>query len=123
MDDRKVTAENKRLLALFEGADANRMDFIRENVRQLAWLNCEIKVLQKDIDKNGIVLDYQNGATQRGKQQNPAAKTLCDFQKLASALVKILLPLVQEKRGPSKLDMFYCGEYDEDGLPLDLENV
>ena len=98
MNKKKVATENKRLMALFDGADENKMDFIREHVRQLSWYNIRIQELQQNIDKNGITIEFQNGRNQRGLQSNPDLRALIDLQKLASAMVKILLPLVPEKQ-------------------------
>lgn len=128
MDERKIAKENRRLLALFNGIDENKVDFVREHIRQLSWYNIRIRELQKNIDKDGITIEYQNGRNQRGLQSNPDLRALIDLQKLASAMVKILLPLVPEKqRSGGKLGAFmndfYCGDYDENGLPLDLDKV
>ena len=101
MDAKKVTAENKRLLALFDGVDANKLDFVREHVRQLSWYNVEIAQLQQNIEKDGISVQYQNGRNQTGWQNNPDLKALCELQKLASAMIKTLLPLVPDKTGKS----------------------
>ena len=120
MEDKKVAAEYNRLLTLFDGADANKMDFIRENVRQLAWYNARISELQERVDNNGMTIEYQNGRNQHGLQNNPDLKALVELQKLASAMVKIMLPLVPEgRRGMSKLDAL---RNDLD-LPLDLEKI
>ena len=110
MDERKIAKENKRLLALFEGTDENKMDFIREHVRQLAWYNVRIFELQKNIDKNGITVPFQNGRNQSGLQSNPDLRALIDLQKLTSAMIKILLPLVPAKQrtGGKLAEFFDC---------------
>ena len=113
MSKKSVTAENKRLLSLFDGVDPNKLDFVREHVRQLAWYNIQIKELQKNIESDGITVPFQNGRNQSGLQNNPDLRALIDLQKLASAMVKILLPIVPEKqRSGDKLaefmDAFDC---------------
>lgn len=118
MNSRRVKAENGRLLALFEGVDPNKVDFVREHIKQLSWYNVRISELQKNIDKNGITIEFQNGRNQHGLQSNPDLRALIDLQKLASAMVKTLLPLVPAKQKHSKLaDFFNCEE------DLDLDNV
>lgn len=97
MGDKRVTIENKRLLALFDGADENKMDFVRENVRQLSWYNIRIRDLQKAIDDVGTKEHYQHGREQSGNHANPDLKTLIELQKLTNAIVKVLLPMVPEK--------------------------
>lgn len=106
MDEKKIAAEKKRLLALFKGVDENKVAFVREHISQLAWYNVEITQLQKNIEKDGITVTFQNGRNQSGLQNNPDLKALCELQKLASAMVKILLPLVPEKAGRDELAEF-----------------
>ena len=122
-----VEQERARLMGLFTGADPNKLDFIRDAVQQLAWLNVSIQELQRDIDENGPVIPYQNGQTQKGLQANPSCKLLTDFQKLSNTTFRALLPVVPEgRRGLSKLDE-WRREFDEkfpcDDLPLDIDDV
>ncbi len=145
---KRVEKERARLMELFIGADPNKLDFIRDAVQQVAWLGITILELQSEIDEKGPVLPFQNGQNQNGLQANPACKTLKDFQTLYNTQFRALLPVVPEggRRGLDKLtkfrlaaklgididdvdklnlsqDDFYCGELDENGLPLDLEDI
>ena len=92
-----VEQERARLMGLFAGADENKLDFIRDAVQQLAWINISIQDLQKDIDENGPVVPYQNGQTQKGLQANPSCKLLIDLQKLSNTTFRALLPVLPEK--------------------------
>ena len=144
MRDKKVTAEYKRLMELFANVDPNKVDFVREHIRELAWYHVKIAELQRNIDENGLTVKFQNGRNQSGVQGNPDFKALCDLQKLASAMVKTLLPLVPEKGGFDELANFRIDntvmtpaereqshreicellkQSREKELPLDLENV
>lgn len=108
-----VEQERARLMALFDGADENRLDFIRDAVQQLAWLNVSIQELQTDIDEKGHVIPYQNGQTQKGLQANPSCKLLTDFQKLSNTTFRALLPVLPDRpRTGGKLAAFR-DEYDE----------
>ena len=110
----KVEQVRARLMVLFTAADPNKLDFISDAVQQLAWLNVSIQELQKDIDKNGPVIPYQNGETQKGLQQNPSCKLLTDFQKLSNTTFRALLPVLPDKtRSIGKLEDF----------PLNLDDV
>lgn len=106
MSDKKVSAEIRRLMALFEGVDENKTDFIREHVRQLSWYNVRIRELQQSINEKGVTIPYQNGRNQTGMQANPDLKALIDLQKLTNPIVKTLLPLVPEKPGRDELAEF-----------------
>ena len=102
----RVEQERARIMALFDGADGNRLDFIRETVKQLAWLAVSIQDLQDDIDENGAVVPYQNGRNQGGLQQNPSCKLLIDCEKIFNTKFRALLPVLPEKqRKGSKLEM------------------
>ena len=102
----KVEQERARLMDLFAGADANKLDFIREQVKQLAWNGITIVELQAEIDEKGPVLPFDNGGNQRGYQANPACKTLKDFQTLYNAQFKALLAVLPEKPQTSGFDAF-----------------
>lgn len=105
-DDKAARVETARgrIMALFDGADQNKTDFIRDHVQQLAWLGVTIIELQAEIDENGPVLPFDNGGCQKGYQANPACKTLKDFQTLYNAQFKALLPVLPEKS--DKVDPF-----------------
>jgi len=107
MTDKKVVAENKRLMALFKGVDENKVDFIRDEIRKLSWYNIRIRELQEKIDKDGITIPFQNGRNQSGLQTNPDMKALIDLQKIVNPIVKTLLPLVPDKMSGSKLEDFF----------------
>lgn len=144
MSDRRIAAENKRLLALFAGVDENKVDFVRAHIAQLAWYNIQIRDLQKAIDETGTKEQYQNGRDQSGNHANPDLKTLIELQKLTNAIVKVLLPMVPEKGGFDELAAFRIDntvmtpaereqshreicellkQSREKGLSLDLDNV
>lgn len=112
--EKRIEQENTRLLALFAGADQNKMDFVREQIRQLAFINVTISDLQQRISQDGTKEEYQNGGGQSGKHANPDLKTLIDLQKLAVSLLGKLLPLVPEKPSSfGKLDEFLTLDVDD----------
>lgn len=114
-----VEQERARLMELFATADPNKLDFIRDAVQQLAWLNVSIQELQRDIDEIGPVVPYQNGREQSGLQANPSCKLLTDFQKLSNTTFRALLPVLPEKKaGPGKLAAFLV-----DDLDIDTDNI
>lgn len=108
----RVEQERARLMELFTGADSNKMDFIRNHVQQLAWLNISISDLQAETDAAGAVVQYNNGGNQKGLQTNPACKLLIEYEKLSNTIFRALLPVVPEKQTRDELDDFLNGDYD-----------
>ena len=98
----RVEQERARLMELFTGADKNKLDFIRDTVKQLSWLAVSIHDLQSEVDEKGPVIPFRNGQNQDGLQANPACKLLIDFEKLYNTAFRALLPLVPDE--PSNFD-------------------
>ena len=115
----RVQAEQARLMGLFTGADANKLDFIRAEVQKLAWLNVSIVELQKEIDDTGSVVEYNHGGGQTGVTTNPACKLLVDYQKLSNVTFRALLPVLPE--GVSDYDPL--AEFKLDIEPLSKEEI
>ncbi len=112
--DQLIERENARLLALFTGVDENRLDFVREQVKQLAFFNVSIAELQAKINTWGTLITYDNGGGQTGVKPNPDIKTLTDYQKLSNTIVRTLMPIVPDKFISGKLaDFFKTDEEDE----------
>ena len=106
---KRVSTELKRLSSLFKGVEKHRKDFIRRNLEQLAWLNISIIDLQRKIDSDGTQVEYNNGGGQSGMKTNPDLKTLVDYQKLATAIVRTLnslIPIKEANTSEKKLMKF-----------------
>lgn len=114
----KVEQERARLMKLFAGKYPNKLDFIRDAVQQLAWLNISIMELQGKIDRFGTLVTYDNGGGQSGVKPNPDLKTLIDYQKLANTITRTLNTVIPIKEtgtpgGGRLADMFSCDDEDE----------
>ncbi len=94
---RKIKKELRRLETLFEGVEENRRDFIQRQLEQLAWLNISIIELQSKVDRFGTLVQYDNGGGQSGVRPNPDLKTLIDYQKQATAIVRTLNTIIPIK--------------------------
>lgn len=81
-------------MTLFGQVNPNQLDFIRDQVQQLAFFNVGIAELQEKINQFGTLVAYDNGGGQSGIRTNPDVKTLTEYQKLSNAIIKNLLPLV-----------------------------
>ena len=107
--EESIENEVSRLMQLFDGADLNKLDFVREQVKQLAFFNVSIVDLQANLNKWGTLVSYDNGGGQSGVKPNPDVKTIIDYTKQSNSIVRVLLPLVPPNYAGSKLsDFFDC---------------
>lgn len=59
-------AERKSLEKLFRTLPANEREFIQPLLENAAFMRVTLDELQKEIQENGAIENYQNGANQRG---------------------------------------------------------
>ena len=64
-----------------------------------------IEDLQKQIDQAGTLISYDNGGGQSGVRVNPDLKTLMEYQKATTAIVKTLIPIVPANYRSSTEDL------------------
>ncbi len=95
--DELIREEELRLLDLFKEANPNKLDFVREQVKQLAFFNVSIKELQDKINQWGTLIQYDNGGGQTGVKPNPDVKTLTDYQKLTNGIFSKLLAILPDR--------------------------
>ena len=104
-DDKKsrILEEKCRLLDIFKDIDENMKNFVEKQIINLAWYTVSIEDLQESIDKNGTVVEYNNGGGQSGLKDNPDVKTLIAYQKHVNTIVNQLVSLVPPSQAKSKL--------------------
>lgn len=93
-------------MKLFEDIDLNKRTFVEKKVFDLAWYTISIRDLQKKIDADGTVSDYDNGGGQSGTHVNPDVQSLNSFVKLSNDITRLLIDLVPAKARQSKLAAF-----------------
>ena len=96
--DELIREEELRLLDLFKEANPNKLDFVREQVKQLAFFNVSIQELQDKINQWGTLIQYDNGGGQTGVKPNPDVKTLTDYQKLTNGIFSKLLAILPDRK-------------------------
>lgn len=104
-----VEEEHKRLENIFSSIEENKRDFVKPMIKELAWLTVSCVELQKVIDVQGTVVEYNNGGGQIGFKDNPNIKTLIAYQKNKIAISKILIDLVPTSNKKSLLSEFMNG--------------
>ena len=95
-------------MTVFKEIDANKLEFVSNQIDDLAWLIVSCDELKEKINKTGTVIKYNNGGGQSGVKDNPDVKTLIAYQKNKIAITKQLIELVPVK-SKSRLQEFLNG--------------
>ena len=76
MDNRKVKAEYKRLLALLDRAEVpqQQRDVLAPVIDNMAWQRVKLDEARKEMRNASIVCEYNNGGGQAGTRENPIFK-------------------------------------------------
>ena len=101
----RVKKELHHLEEIFRDVDDKKRDFVQRQIEQLAWFNVSIVDLQERVDQFGTLVTYDNGGGQNGVRTNPDVKTLLDYQKACSTIVRTLLSIVPEGKITKKRDL------------------
>lgn len=106
--EERINLEKEKLMTVFKEIDANKLDFVSNQIADLAWLIVSCDELKESINKNGTTIKYNNGGGQSGLKDNPDVKTLIAYQKNKIAITKQLIELVPVK-SKSRLQEFMNG--------------
>ena len=104
----RIKEEKERLMAVFKDIDANKLEFVSNQIDDLAWLIVACDELKEKINKTGTTVLYNNGGGQSGFKKNPDIKNLIDYQKNKISITKQLIELVPVK-SKSRLQEFLNG--------------
>lgn len=104
----RINLEKEKLMTVFKEIDANKLEFVSNQIDDLAWLIVSCDELKEKINKTGTVIKYNNGGGQSGVKDNPDVKTLIAYQKNKIAITKQLIELVPVK-SKSRLQEFLNG--------------
>jgi len=77
--------------------DADKLNVAFDLVKDIAFMTIKTAELKKDITKNGMVEEYQNGANQFGRKKSSAFDCYCLFTKQKAALIKQLTDLLPDE--------------------------
>lgn len=103
----KVKRETKRLEKLFEGLDKNKLQTVKNLIKNAAFMSVTLQELQDTINAEGYTSEYQNGENQRGVKKSPEVEIHIAMTKNYVAAIKQLVDLVPpEKKKDSRLAAF-----------------
>ncbi|GEM04105.1 hypothetical protein HMI01_10930 [Halolactibacillus miurensis] len=69
-----------------------------------AWLAVSLDELTQTMDKNGVVIEYQNGANQWGTKKSPESELYTSWSKQYSTTMKQLSDLLPKESSVNKSD-------------------
>lgn len=101
---KRIDREYKRLKALFEDLDPNKLAACDALIVRAAFLTISLQELELQLGENGWVEGYQNGENQHGLKKSAAADVHISLTKNLNAIMKQLLDLVPPAQRKSKLE-------------------
>lgn len=100
----RVKAEMRRLLKIFDGADANKLAVVKPLIERMAYTTISLADLEVQLTECGWVEEYQNGREQSGLKKSAAADCYISLSKNLTAMTKQLLELVPAAQRHSRLE-------------------
>ena len=101
----RIARERARLRKIFKNLDESKLKTAQALIDRAAFLTVNIQELEVDLNENGWVEEYKNGANQSGMKKRAEADAHISLTKNLSAIMKQLLELVPPaQRKDSKLD-------------------
>lgn len=102
--DQKIKREAARLKRVFRDLDKNKLQTVESLIRNAAFMAVSLEELQEIINRDGYIVEYQNGENQRGTKQSDEVKTHIAMTKNHASIIKQLCDLVPpEKKKESRL--------------------
>lgn len=96
----RIDYEARRLTKIFANIEKEKLDLCKKLIENAAFMSVSLKDLQKTIQQDGWVEEYQNGANQKGKKTGSAAllyvKLSNNYRQIIADLVKLLPKSEQE---------------------------
>ena len=80
-------------------AEGNRKELAAALVKQVEFIEAQLRQLQKDLKKEGWVETYQNGKDQSGVKKSSKGETYMQLIKNFVAVVNSLVGLLPENTG------------------------
>ena len=104
IDEKAIRKEKNRLLKVFREIDKNKLEFVKKQIDNLAYLNLLAEQLRYSISVNGTTCGWDNGGGQKGVKDNPDVRNLISVQKNIVSITNQLIDLVPKQKSKSKLE-------------------
>ena len=95
----RAQIEKQKLLKVFESIEHKKKSTIEKLIENASFMSILLEDLRKDIEENGFMTEYQNGANQWGTKESPSSglynKTISNYSKIIKQLTDLLPVEVQ----------------------------
>lgn len=94
-----VESEEKRLTTFLRAKkmDEDKLNIAIDIIKDVAYMTVKTVQLKQEIEEQGMVETYQNGANQFGRKKSAAFDAYIQLTKQKSALIKQLTDLLPEQ--------------------------
>ena len=107
----RIKAEQKRLRGLFADLPPKELAFVTPLLQNMAFMSVTLEDLQTEINANGTVDEYQNGAAQFGKKASATIQSYnAVLKNYQSAIDKLIVRLPKEQRKSALADLMAGGD-------------
>lgn len=103
--EERINKERERLTALFADLDANQLQAAAGLISSAAFLAVSLEDLEAEINANGYIDSYTNGASQAGEKISAAVQAYATlnakYQSTIQKLLKIVPPAAKKPKPKS----------------------
>lgn len=94
-----VEAEEKRLTSFLRAKrmDEDKLNIALDIIKDVAYMTIKTAQLKEEVEEQGMVETYKNGANQYGRKKSAAFEAYMLMAKQKSALIKQLTDLLPEQ--------------------------
>ena len=100
----RITEKKEELMEIYRDLPEDVLEVASDLIGQAAFMAVLLEELQEDIEKNGVVEEYTNGANQTGRKQSTAAKTYNSIIGKYTSVITKLLVLLPKAPDQSAID-------------------
>lgn len=90
----RIKGEVRRLSRIFSKVDKKAKSAVKSLIENAAFMAVTLADLQEDINRNGVVSEYQNGEHQWGTKKSPEVEIYNTMVKNHASIIKQLTDLL-----------------------------
>ena len=102
----RITLEANKLKKFYEDLPAEKLFIAHRLIARAAFQRVTLEDLEAEINKTGVVEEYQNGDNQKGMKQSAAVQAYNSMYKNYQATLRDLAAMVPAAKVVSKFDAF-----------------